>query len=77
VVKDPYAISQTSLKVGSQTCEPGPCAWWAGISFALKGILMIAEGLRLAALGINPVRYFLNLPIGVDQFMFLLFCGHD
>jgi hypothetical protein len=37
---------------------------------------MIAEGLRLAALGINPVRYFLNLPIRVDQFMFLLLCGH-
>lgn len=77
MVKDLYAISQTSLKVGSQTCEPGPCAWWAGISFALESILMIAEGLRLAALGINPVRYLLNLSIRVDQFMFFLLCGHD
>jgi len=77
VVKDLYAISQTSLKVGSQTCEPGPCAWWTGTSFALKSILMIAEGLRLAALGISPVRYLINLPIRVDQFMFFLVCGHD
>jgi hypothetical protein len=38
---------------------------------------MIAEGLRLAALGINPVRYLLNLSIRVDQFMFFLLCGHD
>ena len=38
---------------------------------------MIAEGLRLAALGISPVRYLINLPIRVDQFMFFLVCGHD
>lgn len=53
------------------------CVWWAGTSFALKSILMIAEGLRLAALGINPVRYSLNLPIRVNQFMLFLLCGHD